>query len=182
MEREIRLAKIKKQLLSQRSATIRKAQQHLGEISFQDSPACYLCPLDVYKRQVFEPVQSDEQIVPIIESLECDIKRIFQVNIPNCGQLVEGFPEDVVVECEGVVSGAGINGVHMGRLPDRVMAKAMYPRFAQCELLCQAAKGDIEALRCSLLMNHQAKSLAQVDALIDRWLKDPRNLYAGVFA
>ena len=45
MEREIRLAKIKKQLLSQRSATIRKAQQHLGEISFQDSPDCYLCPL-----------------------------------------------------------------------------------------------------------------------------------------
>lgn len=132
--------------------------------------------------EVFEPVQSDEQIVPIIESLECDIKRIFQVNIPNCGQLVEGFPEDVVVESEGVVSGAGINGVHMGRLPDRVMANAMYPRFAQCELLCQAAKGDIEALRCSLLMNHQAKSLAQVDALIDRWLKDPRNLYAGVFA
>ena len=131
--------------------------------------------------EVFEPVQSDEQIVPIIESLECDIKRVFQVNIPNRGQLVEGFPEDIVVECEGVVSGAGINGVHMGRLPDRVMANAMNPRFAQCELLCQAAKGDIEALRCSLLMNHGARDLKQVDDLIDRWLSDPRNKYAGVF-
>ena len=131
--------------------------------------------------EVFEPKQSDEQIVPIIESLECDIKRVFQVNIPNRGQLVEGFPEDIVVECEGVVSGAGINGVHMGRLPDRVMANGMNPRFAQCELLCQAAKGDLEALRCSLLMNHGATGLDQVNALIDEWLNDPRNHYASVF-
>lgn len=131
--------------------------------------------------EVFEPVQSDEQIVPIIESLECDIKRVYQINVPNKGQLVEGFPEDVVVECEGVISGAGINGVHMGRLPDRVMANAMNPRFAQCELLCQAVKGDIEALRVSLLMNHAAKSLAQVNKLIDTWLSDPRNKYADVF-
>ncbi|MDD3334422.1 MAG: hypothetical protein PHI98_02785 [Eubacteriales bacterium] len=131
--------------------------------------------------EVFEPVQSDEQIVPIIESLECDIKRVFQVNIANEGQLVEGFPEDIVVECEGVISGAGINGVHMGRLPERVMATAMNPRFAQCELLNQAVKGDREALRVSLLMNHGAKSLKQVDTLIDKWLTDPRNKYADVF-
>ena len=130
---------------------------------------------------VFPPVQSDEQIVPIIESLECDIKRVFQVNIPNRGYLVEGFPENIVVECEGVVSGAGINGVHMGRLPDRVMANAMNPRFAQCELLCQAAQGDLEALRVALLMNHCAKSLDQVNGLIERWLSAPENKYSDVF-
>ena len=32
--------------------------------------------------EIFEPKQSDEQIVPIIESLLFDIPRIYQVNIP----------------------------------------------------------------------------------------------------
>jgi alpha-galactosidase len=130
---------------------------------------------------VFEPVQSDEQIVPIIESLECDIPRVYQVNIPNRGRLVDGFPEDIVVECEAVVSGAGVRGIQMGRLPSQVMAGAMNPRFAQCELLCEASTGSIEALRVALLMHHGAKSLQQVDELIAQWLGDPRNRYAPLF-
>ncbi len=57
---------------------------------------------------VFPPEQSDEQIVPIINSLVHDVEALYQVNIPNDGQIVKGFPEDLVIECQGVVSGAGI--------------------------------------------------------------------------
>lgn len=136
---------------------------------------------DAHVTEVFELKQSDEQIVPIIESLEYDIPRIFQVNIPNRGHMVEGFPEDIVVEGQAVVDGSGIHGLHMGRLPSRVMACAMNPRFAQCEMLVEAAKGCREALCTALLMNHGAKSLEHVENLIDRWLDDPRNSYAKLF-
>jgi alpha-galactosidase len=124
---------------------------------------------------VFKPVQSDEQIVPIIESLTFDKPRVFQVNIPNRGALVEGFPQDIVVECEALVSGAGVQGIHMGRLPSRVIAGAMNPRYAQCELVCEAiGTGSREAFRLVFLMDHDTRSLEQVDAMLDEWIADPR--------
>lgn len=126
--------------------------------------------------EYFEPVQSDEQIVPIIESIVCDKPRFFQVNIPNRGCLVEGFPEDIAVECEGLVSGAGIQGIHAGRLPSRVMAGAMNPRYIQCELVSEAiCTGDYNAFRLIFLMDHATKSLQQVDDLLKDWMEDPRN-------
>ncbi len=126
----------------------------------------------------FEPRQSDEQIVPIIESMVCDIPRIYQVNIPNRGGLVEGFPTDIVVECEAQISGAGVHGMHMGRLPGRVMAGAMNPRYAQCELVCEAiTSGNPEAFELIFLMDHAAQSEEQVRAMLKEWFEDPRNIY-----
>ena len=52
-----------------------------------------------------------EQIVPIINALVNDVPGIYQVNIPNRGPLIQGFPEDLVVECQAVVSSAGIRGI-----------------------------------------------------------------------
>lgn len=124
----------------------------------------------------FEPVHSDEQIVPLIESIACDIERVYQVNIPNTGHLIEGYPEDIVVECEAVISGAGIRGIHAGRLPSRVIAGAMNPRFIQCELVSEAiCSGDLEAFRLLFLMDHETKSMLQVDKLLQEWIGDPRN-------
>lgn len=125
---------------------------------------------------IFKPVQSDEQIVPIIESLLFNKPNIYQVNVPNRGHVVEGFPEDIVVECEALVSSAGVQPLHMGRLPTRVMAGAMNPRYAECELMSEfVLTGEREALRLLLLHDHATQSLAQVDALIDEWILDPRN-------
>ena len=39
----------------------------------------------------FKPVQSNEQIVPIIDSLVNDVERTFQVNIPNRGPILPGL-------------------------------------------------------------------------------------------
>lgn len=124
----------------------------------------------------FAPVHSDEQIVPIIHSIVTGAQAIYQVNIPNKGHLVEGFPEDIVVECEALISGKGIQGVHAGRLPSRVMAGAMNPRYTQCELVSEAiCTGEWDAFRLIYLMDHATKSLKQVDDMLNEWVQDPRN-------
>ena len=71
--------------------------------------------------ETFKPVQSGEQVVPIINALVNDVEGTYQVNIPNGGHLdgrqdgratiIAGFPADLVIECQGVVSAAGIRGV-----------------------------------------------------------------------
>lgn len=128
--------------------------------------------------EIFEPKQSDEQIVPIIESLCFNIPRVYQVNIPNCGQLVPGFPEDIVVETEALISGAGVQGIHNDPLPRSVQVGAMYPRFAQCELMCEAiCSGRREAFRVMLMADHYSRSEAQIDALLDEWFAHPNNNY-----
>jgi len=127
-------------------------------------------------RQTFEPVQSDEQIVPIIDSLVNDVERMFQVNVPNRGQIIQGFPEDLVIECQGVVSGAGIRGVAARPFPPKLMAGAMIPRWHEAELMVEALRsGDRNLVLLYLLQDQRTRSLGQAEALLDEWLADPRN-------
>lgn len=127
---------------------------------------------------IFKPEQSDEQIVPIIESLIYDVPRIYQVNIPNHGSLVPGFPEDIVVETEALISGAGIQGIANPPFPHRVQAGAMNPRYTQCELMCEAlTSGDKEAFEMMFIPDHYTRSLEQVDAMLDEWINHPDNTY-----
>jgi len=117
---------------------------------------------------IFKPVQSSEQIVPIIESLTFDKERIYQVNIPNKGGLVPGFPEDLVVECPGVVNGAGIHGIAQPKLPPRVFAAGMIPRWQAAETLVNAvACHDKKMLLLRMLEFHETRSFGQAEALLD---------------
>jgi len=130
--------------------------------------------------ETFEPKQSDEQAVPIIDSLVNDTERLFQVNIPNQGQLIKGFPEDLVVECQAVVSGAGIRGVGASPLPRRLMVGAMIPRWHKAELMVNALRtGDRDVLLLYLLEDHRTRSLEQAETLLDQWLSDARNEHVG---
>jgi alpha-galactosidase len=124
----------------------------------------------------FKPVQSGEQIVPIVDSLVNDVERLFQVNVPNVGWIVKGFPEDLVVECQGVVSAAGIRGVSAAPFPPKLMAGAMIPRWHRAELVVQALRtGDRDLLLLYLLNDHRTRSLEQAESLLDEWLADERN-------
>lgn len=124
----------------------------------------------------FEPLQSDEQAVPVIDSLVNDTERLFQVNIPNRGQIIWGFPEDLVIECQGVVSEAGIRGVGAAPFPPKLMAGAMIPRWHRAELMVNALRtGDRDMLLLYLLEDHRTRSLEQADVLLNEWLADPRN-------
>jgi alpha-galactosidase len=124
----------------------------------------------------FEPKQSGEQIVPIINSLANDQEAIYQVNIPNRGPLIPGFPEDLVVETQGVVTGSGIHGVMPSPLPPKLVAGAMIPRWHQAELVAQAVRqADSDLLLLYILNSHHSRSLEQAEALLTEWLADPRN-------
>ena len=130
----------------------------------------------------FEPVQSKEQIVPIIDSLVNDVQRVFQVNIPNQGQIIKGFPEDLVIECQGVVNGAGIRGVTVPPFPPKLMAGAMIPRWHRAELQVEAIRTrDRQLLLHYLLQDQRSRSLQQAEALLDEWLTDPRNERTAAF-
>jgi alpha-galactosidase len=131
----------------------------------------------------FKPVQSNEQIVPIVDALVNDVERSFQVNIPNRGPILPGFPEDLVIECQGLVSGAGIRGVSVPPLPPKLMAGAMIPRWHRAEMMVEALRsGDRGLLLLYLLHDHRTRNLAQAEALVDEWLADERNgRIAGIF-
>lgn len=124
----------------------------------------------------FKPAQSDEQIVPIINALVHDVPGLYQVNIPNRGPIIPGFPEDLVIECQGMVDGGGIRGVSVPPFSPRLTAGAMIPRWHQAELMVNALRtGDRDLLLLYLLNDHRTRSLEQAEGLLDAWLADPRN-------
>jgi alpha-galactosidase/6-phospho-beta-glucosidase family protein len=85
------------------------------------------------------------------------------------------------VECQGVVNSAGIRGVSVPLLPPKLMAGAMIPRWQRAEMLVNAMRTrDRDLLLLYLLDNHQTRSLAQAEELLDAWLAHP--LAAGVAA
>jgi len=133
--------------------------------------------LDESKRVTdsIKPVQSHEQIIPIIDALVNDVPGTYQVNIPNRGPLLPGFPEDLVVECQAVVSGAGIRGIAVPPLPSKLMAGTMIPRWRCAEQVVEAVRtGDRDLLLIYLLEDHRTRSLSQAEKLLDEWLADPR--------
>jgi alpha-galactosidase len=128
--------------------------------------------------ETFKPVQSDEQIVPIIHALVNDEAGLFQVNIPNHGPIIPGFPEDLVIECQGLVNAAGIRGVHVPPFPPKLVAGAMIPRWHRAELMVEALRSrDRDLLLLYLLRDHRTRSLGQAEALLEAWLTDARNTH-----
>lgn len=125
---------------------------------------------------IFQPVQGREQIVPIIHSLVNDSEGIYQVNIPNRGQLVQGFPEDLVIECKGIVGAAGIRGAASLPLPVKINIGEMVPRWRKAECVVEAMRsGDPDYLLQYLLFDQRTRSREQAEALLQEWLNDPRN-------
>jgi len=123
-----------------------------------------------------KPERSDEQIVPIINALVNDVEGLYQVNIPNRGQIIKGFPEDLVIECRAVVSGAGIRGITQPPLPPKLMAGAMIPRWHHAELLVEALRShDRDMALLCLLADQRTQSLEHAESLLNEWLTDPRN-------
>ena len=148
--------------------------EHIGERTQRVEQAA----LDERKpiSETFEPKQSGEQIVPIINALVNDVEGLYQVNIPNEGPIIKGFPEDLVVECQGLVSSAGIRGVSVPPLSPRLMAGAMIPRWREAEQMVEAlCTGDRNLALLYLLEDHRTRSLEQAEGLLDEWLADPRN-------
>ncbi len=125
---------------------------------------------------VFKLAPSSEQVVPIIDSLTNNHQGIYQVNIPNAGQIIKGIPEDVVVECQALIDGFGIHPVSEKPFPKNLMIKAMIPRWAYAELMVEAVRQhDKDLLVYYMLEDHRTRSYEQAANYIDAWLNMPGN-------
>ncbi len=110
---------------------------------------------------IFGTTRTEEQIVPIIDGLVNDVEGQYQVNVPNRGA-IEGIPDDVVVEVPAIVTQRGIQPLHIGSLPQKLMLEAILPHWLDMERNLLAFKsGDRSMLFWNALDSHQTRSYEQ---------------------
>jgi alpha-galactosidase len=108
-----------------------------------------------------------EQIVPIMDALVNNHEGQFQVNVPNRGAL-EGIPDDVVVEVPAIINQKGLQPLHVGALPPKVMLEHILPEWLDMERQLEAFKtGDRSMLLWSVLDSHQTRSYDQAVAVLE---------------
>src|SRR5512136_880359 len=111
--------------------------------------------------------ETREQVVQIIDGLVNNNEGYFQVNVPNHGAL-EGIPDDVVVEVPAIVNQKGIQPVHVGSLPPKVMFEQILPDWIETERELLAFKtGDRSILLHGVLQHHQTRNYDQAVAVLD---------------
>lgn len=117
---------------------------------------------------------SGETMIPLVESIACDIPRVQIVNVLNDGGYVPGVPRDFSVEIPALVSGKGVQGIHTDGLPPLVLSHLLRDRVAPVNAEITAfAGGDREALRSMLLMDPFTRSFDQAERLLDDLLAMP---------
>jgi len=127
----------------------------------------------------FPPVASGEQHIPIIDAIANDKEMRLQLNVPN-KSAISGIPNDVVVEIPVIASGRGIQGIHVGELPKRLMLYVMMPRMRRMEQILQAfLEGDRKSLLLTLMEDPRTRSLEQSKALLEELMAQPWNSEAA---
>jgi alpha-galactosidase len=82
----------------------------------------------------------------------------------------------VVVEVPAIVSGKGIQPLHVGQLPMRLMLGVMIPRLLITERsLAAFLTGDRRYLYDILLSDHRTRSLEQAEVILQSVLDLPGN-------
>jgi alpha-galactosidase/6-phospho-beta-glucosidase family protein len=114
----------------------------------------------------FGSEKTREQQVPIIDALVNNNAGQFQVNVPNRGAL-EGVPDDVVVEVPALINQKGIQPLHVGALPTKIMLECVLPEWLDMEREMLAFKtGDRSMLLWNALESHQTRSYDQAVAVL----------------
>jgi alpha-galactosidase len=122
----------------------------------------------------FKPHKSHETMVPILESIACDIPRVLQVNILNKGSYVPGIPQDFEVEIPALCSKRGVEGIQTDGLPVAVLAHTLRDRVACVEVELEAyQKRSKEMLLQLILMDPWSRSEKQAKAMLDEILALP---------
>lgn len=123
----------------------------------------------------FPPKESSEQHIPIIDALVNDNEGKFQVNVPNNGALVD-FAGDVVVEVPSIVSGRGVQPIHVGSLPKRLTLQILRTNVLRMEFGLEAFLSlDKTALLNMILLDHRTKSYEQAEKVMKSLLALPFN-------
>jgi alpha-galactosidase len=117
--------------------------------------------------KLLPPKKSQESIMPIINSIVNDERSIYQVNILNQG-VIDGIPNDVVVEVPAEIDDKGVHRIPIRSLPKRVMKYAIYPRMMRMEWALEAfIEGGRELLFEWLIVDPRTKSTKQAEQVID---------------
>ncbi len=122
----------------------------------------------------FPPKASGEVMVPIIESIACDIPRVLIGNIQNTGDYVPGVPRDIAVEIPTLVSKRGIQGIRTHGLPKPLVGYILRDRVAPVNIELQAyEERSRELLHQLVMMDPWTRSEDQARALVDDILALP---------
>ena len=122
----------------------------------------------------FPPEPSGETMVPLIESIACDVPGTYIVNVVNDGEYVPGIPRDFAVEIPALVSARGIQGIRTNSLPAPLLAHIVRDRVAPVRMeLAAYTQGSRESLLQLLLMDPWTRSEAQADDLLESILTLP---------
>ena len=119
-----------------------------------------------------KPKMSGEQMVPIIESIACDLPRTYIVNVPNTGSYVPGIPSDFAVEVPALVSARGIQGIQTAGLPPLPLAYLLRDRVVPVNLELDAYRlGSRRMLEELVCLDPWTKSTQQARSFLDELLK-----------
>jgi alpha-galactosidase len=122
----------------------------------------------------YPAVPTDELMIPLVESLACDIPRVLTVNLANRGFLVPGIPEDFEVEVPALVSGRGIQGIRTSGLPASMLPHVLRDRVAPVDMeLVAFVEGRRDFLVELVLMDRWATGMRQVEGFVDEILALP---------
>jgi alpha-galactosidase len=125
---------------------------------------------------VYPPRKSRESIINIIESIACDIPRIFQVNIMNTEDLVPGVPRNFEVEVPAQVDRAGVKGKKTEGLPKAVINHILRDRIAPVETELEAYEtGSKDRLLDLVLMDPWTRYEKQAKSLLEDILALPQH-------
>jgi alpha-galactosidase len=123
---------------------------------------------------VFPPHKSGETMVPLVESIACDIPRVLITNIQNTGDFVPGVSRDFEVEIPTLVSKRGIQGIKTDGLPGPLISYTVRDRVAPVEVELEAyEKGDRELLLQLILMDPWTRSEEQAMNLLEEIMALP---------
>lgn len=121
--------------------------------------------------EYLKPVKSGEQMVPLVESLACDLPRTYYINIPNTGAYVPGIPADFAVEVPVRASRLGLQGIQTGGLPPLILQTLLRDRLVPWELELEAFNRGSKQLLVELVaLDPWTRSLAQARAFVDEIL------------
>jgi alpha-galactosidase len=103
---------------------------------------------------------SGEKAFAIIKGITFNSNEVIEsANIPNDG-CIANLPHDAIVEVPVVVSGNGINGLSMGKLPRGIAALCQNQINVQHLVVDAGVKGDREAVIQALLVDPNVPSAA----------------------
>ena len=124
----------------------------------------------------FPPGLSGEVMVPLIESIACDVPRVLIGNVLNAGDLVPGIPRDFAVEIPTLVSKRGIEGIKTKRLPDPVLAQIWRDRVGPVTIeLAAYDEGSRERLLELILADPWTRSLDQAEKMLEEIMAMPEH-------